>query len=69
MRCLLYYGDNSASPPVPARLIVPLEKTIDGWSHTDNFRFMVANVKNPSPEDMNVGVQMRIYRPCTNNRN
>lgn len=56
MRCLLYYGDNTASPPVPARLIVPLENSINGFSGTDTFRFMVANVKNPSEENMNVGV-------------
>lgn len=56
MRCLVYYGDNTANPPTPARLIVPLEKSIDGYSGTDNFRFMIANVKNPSVENMNVGV-------------
>lgn len=69
MKCLLYYGDKMASPPTPARLVVPLEKTISGYSGTDTVRFMVANVKNPSVENMNVGVQMRIYRKCDNTRN
>ena len=69
MRCIVYYGDKMANPPVPARLVVPLEKSINGWSGTDNFRFMIANVKNPSIENMNVGVSMRIYRTCVNTRN
>ena len=69
MRCLLYYGDSLSNPPTPARLVVPLEKTISGYSGTDNVRFMVANVKNPSTEGMNVGVEMRILRPCVNKEN
>ena len=69
VRCLLYYGDSLSNPPTPARLVVPLEKTISGYSGTDNVRFMVANVKNPSTEGMNVGVEMRILRPCVNKEN
>lgn len=24
MRCIMYYGDNTANPPKPARLVIPL---------------------------------------------
>ena len=51
-----------ANPPTPARLIVPVEKTISGYSGTDNVRFFVVNVQNPSTQGMNVGVEMSIYQ-------
>lgn len=59
MRCVLFYGDNSANPPKPARLVVPLERTLR-WntspSNTGTVKFMLANVKNPDVVSMNVGV-------------
>ena len=69
MSCYLYYGDKDANPPTPATLVVPLDKNIDGWTASDNYRFMITNIKNPSVVGMNVGVQMNIFRTCTNTRN
>ena len=48
MSCYLHYGNSLSDPPTPARLIVPVEKTISGYSGTDTVRFMVVNVQNPS---------------------
>ena len=56
MSCYLYYGDNSANPPKPATLVVPLDRSIDGFTGTDNYRFMISNIKNPDVVGMNVGV-------------
>lgn len=59
MRCVLFYGDNSANPPKPARLIIPLERTLrynTSPSNSGTVKFILANVKNPSLVGMNVGV-------------
>lgn len=69
MRCILYYGDNTANPPKPARLIIPLELNQNTWSFPGTVKFMLANVRNPSVVGMNVGVQMNIMRTCQNNLN
>lgn len=69
MKCLLYYGDNSADPPVPAYLVIPIVKTLNGSPTPFTMNFMVANVKNPSTEGMNVGVILKMYKKCTNKHN
>ena len=68
MRCLLYYGDNSVSPPKPAILYIPMGN-INGWPTAYNTRFMVANVRNPSTVGMNVGVTLKMYKACVNKYN
>ena len=69
MSCYLYYGDNTASPPKPATLVVPLDQNTDGFTASDNYRFMISNIKNPDVVGMNVGVQMNIFRTCENEHN
>ena len=48
MKCFLYYGDKDADPPTPARVVIPLVNILDGDPTHRAFRFMMANVKNPS---------------------
>lgn len=69
MRCVLYYGDNTQSPPKAAKLFIPLELNQDTWNWPGTVKFMLANVKNPSTVGLNVGVQMNVMRTCQNNLN
>lgn len=69
MRCIVYYGDSTANPPRPARLIVPLELNQDCWTWPGTVKFMIANVLNPYTVGMNVGIQMNIMRTCANTMN
>lgn len=69
MRCIVYYGDNTANPPRPARLIIPLERSLDTWTWPGTVKFLIANVRNPTTVGMNLGVQMNIMRSCDNTFN
>ncbi len=69
MRCIMYYGDNTANPPRPARLVIPLELNQNTWSFPGTVKFLLANVRNPTTAGMNVGVQMNIMAPCSNTFN
>lgn len=69
MRCIVYYGDNTANPPKPARLVIPLELSHNFWTWPNTIKFMLANVRNPTTVGMNVGVQMNVMRDCTVNIN
>lgn len=65
----MYYGDNLASPPTPARLSIFLTNSINGYPTPDTLSFMVANVQNPSTAGMAAGVEVQLLRTCKNPRN
>lgn len=70
MTCLLYYGDNLATPPTPARLSIPLQNTINGYtSGATLISFMIANVQNPTTAGMAAGAEVKLLRTCKNPRN
>jgi hypothetical protein len=69
MSCLLYYGDNTTSPPTPARLSIILLNAINGFNSPVLVTFMVANVMNPTTPGIAAGVEVKLQRVCQNSRN
>ena len=64
--CLLYFGNNLATPPIPASLTISFTKQFYGWSSSNNIRIVVANVLNPSTASLNTGIKANINLYCEN---
>lgn len=59
MRCMMYYGDSTASPPRAARLVIPMEETRSASTTPaipNTIRFMISNLFNPSISGLKAGV-------------
>jgi hypothetical protein len=59
--CLLYYGNNLASPPVPANLTIQFSQAFGANNY---IRIVIANVLNPSTVGLNVGIKANVNIYC-----
>ena len=67
--CLLYFGDRAQDPPKPAKLSIRTTRSFNGYPNIYAMRLLISNVKNPSTENMNTGVELNIHRDCANSGN
>lgn len=64
--CLLYFGNNLATPPIPANLTITFTKTFSTYTTSSNVRVLIANVLNPPTANLNTGIRANINIYCEN---
>lgn len=61
--CELFEGDNTASPPIPTFILIPITKAISSGT---NIKLTVLNILNPTETSYPIGITIKMMDKCYN---
>jgi hypothetical protein len=61
--CELFEGDNTASPPIPTFILIPITKAISSGT---NIKLTVLNILNPTEISYPIGITIKMMDKCDN---
>ena len=61
--CRVFQGDNSATPPIPTTIVIPIKKNVPA---NTLIRFNILGITNPSVSSYPAGVIFKLANTCSN---
>jgi len=62
IKCRVYQGDNTANPPIPTTIAIPITKAI---SANTLIKFNILNIINPNTASYPIGIVFKLANPCS----